>query len=127
MAEIDPTYRIKKTEDNIEYEHYTLFGDHDYLDDNNNPRSKKDSDKVIAQRAGYPDGRIKHFLKIGPHGKLYNPIGLYSEGNANKFVAKFGKKTWEYKQVSQRVFELYTNFLRTKNIAWLNNAEREME
>lgn len=127
MAEINPTYYIKDVNNNIEYDYYTLFGDHDYIDDNHNPRSNQDSDKVIAQKAVYPDNKVKYFLKIGPHGKLYNPIGLYSEGTANKFVAKFGKKTWEYKQVSLRVFELYVNFLKTKNIAWLNNAEREME
>tara|TARA_R110002074_G_scaffold395973_3_gene584816 strand:- start:420 stop:797 length:378 start_codon:yes stop_codon:yes gene_type:complete len=108
------------------YEYYTLFGQHDYLDSNHFPRIEEATGDVLAKSVTLGDN-TKYFLKLGSHGKIYNPIGMYSEGTSNKFLSKIGKKAWEFKSVSPRVFELYTNFLKTKNIAWLRNAEREME
>jgi len=43
-----------------------------------------------------------------------------------QFLAKTGKKAWDFKQVNAKVFEMYLTFLRTKNRAWLTNAEREL-
>lgn len=128
MAQINNTfYTIKdKEEQDRDIEHYTILGDHEYLDDNHNPRLSKENEITFAQKITYPSGNVKYFIKIGPYGKIYNPIGMYSEGTASKFLSKFGKKAWDFKSVNQKIFELYINFLRTKNIAWLNNAEREM-
>ena len=53
-------------------------------------------------------------------------MGMFAEGKANKFVAKLGKKEFEFKEVNYKIFEMYIKFLSTKNIAWLNNAEREL-
>lgn len=123
------TYNIKQPEqDNKTYGFYTVLGSHDYLDEAKNPRlSSSTSGDVLAKFTDYSNGRIKYFIKLGMHGKIYDPIGMYSEGTSNKFISKIGKKAWEFKEVSPKVFELYVNFLRTKNIAWLRNAEREME
>jgi hypothetical protein len=123
------TYNIKQQEqDNKTYGFYTVLGSHDYLDEEKNPRlSSSTSGDVLAKFTDYSNGRIKYFIKLGMHGKIYDPIGMYSEGTSNKFISKIGKKAWEFKEVSPKVFELYVNFLRTKNIAWLRNAEREME
>ena len=41
-------------------------------------------------------------------------------------MSKIGKNEYNFSKVNQRVFDMYLNFLRTKNIAWLNNAEREL-
>lgn len=106
-------------------QYYTIFGQHDYLDNNQNPRTSE-SGNVLAKSVKY-EHRTKHFLKVGDHGKLYNPIGLYSEGTSDKFMSKIGRKAWEFKEVSPMVFDLYVKFLKTKNTAWLRNAEREME
>jgi hypothetical protein len=51
---------------------------------------------------------------------------MYSEGNESRFLAKIGKNEWSFKSVNKDIFDKYVNFLRTKNIAWLNNAERDM-
>ena len=52
---------------------------------------------------------------------------MYSEGRLKKYMAKFGKKEWTLKKVNPKVFQFYVSFLKTKNLAWFNNAEREME
>jgi len=104
--------------------YYTMIGDHDYLDEAKNPLANNDNDKVVAKRL--VGTKTRYFVKSGPHGKLFNPIGLYSEGRGNRFMAKSGKNLWAFKEVNNKVFDLYVSFLKTKNTAWLTNAEREM-
>lgn len=118
-TEITPT----KQSDNI---YYTIFGSHDFIDDEGNPRLCSDQDQVFAKEIISNKSSSKYFIKTGLYGKVYNPIGMYSEGKHNKFLTKVGKKEYDYKQVNKKVFDLYINFLRTKNLAWLNNAEREL-
>jgi hypothetical protein len=111
--------------ENKQYEFYTIVGQHDFLDKEENPRVNNDGNNVYAKKS-MSSSKTRYWIKVGTYGKIFNPIGLYSEGTANKFVAKIGKKIWEFKEVNQKVFDMYVNFLRTKNIAWINNAEREM-
>ena len=106
-------------------EYFTIIGQHKFLDSNHNPRLDKESDKVFAKKISSSD-KIKFYIKVGTYGKIFNPIGLYSEGTENKFLSKIGKRAWEFKEVNHKIFDMYINFLRTKNIAWINNAEREM-
>lgn len=109
---------------NTEY-YYCIFGEHDFIDEDNNPRMNKESSKTLAK---YIHGEIgnRYFIKVGTHGRIYNPMGMYSEGNESKFLAKIGKSEWVFKSVNKDIFDKYVHFLRTKNIAWLNNAERDM-
>jgi len=107
------------------YQFYTILGEHDFIDSSNKPQAKKESSKVVAKSV-YKNGNNKFYIKIGTYGRIFNPIGLFSEGKNEKFIAKIGRKEFEFKEVNQKVFDLYLNFLSTKNIAWLNNAEREM-
>jgi hypothetical protein len=104
---------------------YTLLGHQDFIDDNHKPRLKQDS-KFTYAKCSTKNDITKYYIKVGTYGKIFNPIGLFSEGKSNKFVAKIGKKEFEFKEVNQKIFDMYTTFLATKNIAWLNNAEREM-
>jgi hypothetical protein len=108
------------------YEYFTILGDHDYLDDNNRPRVDTENNKVVAKTSTTDNKPTRYYIKVGTYGKIFNPIGLFSEGQNTKFLSKIGRKQFEFKEVNQRVFEFYTNFLSTKNIAWLNNAEREL-
>jgi hypothetical protein len=107
------------------YQFYTMLGEHDFIDASNKPQAKKESSKVVAKCTS-KNGNNKFYIKIGTYGRIFNPIGLFSEGKNEKFIAKIGRKEFEFKEVNQKVFDLYLNFLSTKNIAWLNNAEREM-
>lgn len=109
----------------ISYDLFTFFGDHDYLDDNEYPRTHEDTNKVLAKiRTGVSN--TKYFVKVGSHGQIFNPIGIYSEGKQNKFLSKIGKLEFAFREVNKKVFDMYINFLKTKNSAWLNNAQREM-
>jgi uncharacterized protein YigE (DUF2233 family) len=72
------------------------------------------------------ENKNQYYIKIGIYGKIYNPIGLYSEGKAKKFLSKIGKNEYNFDRVNEKVFNMYLNFLKTKNLAWLNNAEREL-
>ena len=104
---------------------YCFLGEHEFLDTENNPRTSKESPKVLAKIVGTPASN-RYFIKVGTYGRIYNPIGMYSEGKAGKFLAKIGKNEWNFREVNKGIFDQYVNFLRTKNIAWLNNAEREL-
>ena len=103
---------------------YTIFGKHDWLDDEGFPRINEETPDAYAKSIS-GNSETKFFVKRGRYGKLYNPIGLYSEGTANKQLRHAGKPEWEFKKETEKVFNFYINFLKTKNSAWLNNAERE--
>lgn len=129
MAELksNNTFFQENTQEPVKsYEYFTILGDHDFVDDNNRPRANEENIKVAAKTSTTDNHPTRYYIKTGTYGKIYNPIGLYSEGKNTKFLSKIGRKQFEYKEVNQKVFDLYTNFLKTKNIAWLNNAEREM-
>jgi hypothetical protein len=112
---------------NTEPLYFTLYGQHDFIDDDGNPRANIDNKSILAKTSiSENNNQSYYFLKVGAHGRIFNPMGLYSEGKQLKFMSKIGKNEFEFKKVNKKVFDLYLNFLRTKNIAWLNNAEREM-
>ena len=106
---------------------FTVFGQHDTLCDTNGNEVEngfpvtEDDNKCMA--------RIEHqnppqyFIKVNSQGKPFNPVGP-EEGQLNKDL-KY-KKQWEFKGVNKKVFNFYLNFLKTKNMSWLNNAGREL-
>lgn len=113
------------TETESHDEFYTILGDHDFLDSLNRPRTNTDNKNTLAKRIKR-NNSVKFYIKTGAYGRIYNPMGMFSEGKNDKFIAKIGKKEYDFQQVSQKIFDMYISFLSTKNIAWLNNAEREM-
>lgn len=108
------------------YHYYTIVGKQESFDDENNPILNGDTPEVLAKKT-VSDTKTRYFIKIGPYGKIFNPIGLFSEGRSNRFLRQSGKPEWQFKEVNSRVFDLYLSFLRTKNIAHINLAEREMQ
>ena len=128
MAELKPNLFFQQNTNTPQktYEYYTPLGDHDYLDDNNKPRANQENNKVVAKAITTDNKPTRYYVKVGAYGKIYNPIGLFSEGKNTKFLSKIGKNEFEFKEVNLKVFDLYTNFLATRNTAWLNNAEREL-
>lgn len=113
-----------QTEDPNKY--YTAFGEQEWLDEDGNSRVNSNSDKIYAQSKPNEHGTVHYFVKANKYGKLYNPTGMYTEGQHKRFNKVLGAQEFQFKKVNLRVFELYTSFLKTKNTAWLNNAEREM-
>ena len=115
----------KTTKDNQQNEYYTLYGKHNQLDEYGQPVCDSTSPDLLAKTTLAGDKKT-YWVKVGDHGRVYNPIGMYSEGKHNKFASRSGKNEFEFRKVNKKVFDFYVNFLRTKNLAWLHNAEREM-
>ena len=106
---------------------FTIKGNQTFLDDNDYHRLNDDQENsynAFAKKVTRGQ-RTKYYVKRGRHGRLFNPIGLYSEGTAKKQLRHAGKPEWEYKETTAQVFNKYIKFLKTRNVAWLNNAERE--
>lgn len=115
-------------------EYFTILGSQEYLDDDKNPRIKEDNNKVLAKRIHYLNSdkqivksKTRHLIKVGAHGRIYNPIGLYTEGRSNMINKKIGREEFRMKEVNETTFNLYLSFLRTKNPGHLTIAERGMQ
>lgn len=107
---------------------YTLMDNHDFTDDNLNPRSNKDDDRVLAKKYFREDGTVKFMIKRDGSGKLFNPISIYGDNQSR--AANFLDKTckdFKFRTVNMKIFDYYVNFLRTKNLSWFYNAEREAD
>lgn len=81
------------------------------------------SDAAYAKRVVVNEKEI-HYIKQDRYGNLFNPQGMYSERNQSQST-RFSK-TWDFRVVTPKAFDLYLKFLETKNEAWLSNAEREL-
>lgn len=116
----------KNNSEQKDYYYYTIVGKHEDFDENENPILHSETGETLAKKT-ISSTKTRYFIKIGPYGKIFNPIGIFSEGRSNKFLKRSGKPEWQFKEVNSRVFELYLSFLRTKNIAYINLAERELQ
>lgn len=110
---------------------YTIYGQHDYLDHDDNPTlfteregiTDEDRPTAFAKKVVSED-RERFFIKSNGV-QLYNPIGVADENRHNKFLQHAGKKEWKFVEVSPKSFRFYLAFLRTKNVAHHLNAQRE--
>lgn len=110
---------------------YTVSGQQDYLEKGKYPCVKTDSQTAQESPNAFAmkitiGQRTKYYAKRGKHGRLYNPIGMFSEGMVQKRLGHAGKLEWRFVEIGERAFQFYRDFLRTKNIAYLHNAEREL-
>lgn len=100
----------------------TIDGYHDaYCNDipvTNIPDSHKVYAKIIRS-----DNIDKYYIRLNTWDKLYNPISVYDREDK---TLNFGNSNNRFKEVSYNAFVLYGKFLKTKNIAWLNKAQREV-
>jgi hypothetical protein len=103
---------------------YTILGQQEFIDDDKLPRTNSEN-KALA-KLSVVNGETKYFAKVNTYGKLFNPMGMFSEGKSQKFLSRIGRNEYNFKRVTLRTFELYTSFLKSRNIAWINQAEREM-
>ena len=104
---------------------YTVTGKQDFFDKEEFPRLENEESVDAYAKSIALKNRTKYFVKRGRYGRLYNPFGMYSEGTASKQLKHAGRPEWNFRESSKKVFFFYLNFLKTKNTAWLNNAERE--
>jgi|APCry1669189000_1035189.scaffolds.fasta_scaffold93619_2 hypothetical protein len=125
----DFIFRSKKNNNNSNFtnEFYTIKGMEDTIDPNNNCRLNHEiPNKVFAKKLYREDNTHRLYIRVGSNGKLYNPTSIYGEEKINTFLDRVCKDGIKFKEVNQKIFDFYLNFLNTKNIAWLNNAEREI-
>lgn len=108
-------------------EYYTLSGDQDFFDDNQMPRLKVDSDKVYAKKNIRDNGTIRYSIRLSLSNKLYDPTSQYGLDKTKSFLDSAVRSENRFENVSPKVFDMYLIFLKTKNVSWLHNAQRENE
>lgn len=124
----DFTFEHKQKISNEENEFYTLAGLEDFVDTSNNPRITDENDtKVLAKKIIREDSSVRFSVKLASNGKMYNPVSIYGQEKTSNFLDRICRNTNKFRDVNAKAFDLYVKFLKTKNTAWLNNAEREME
>lgn len=112
---------------------YTIKGQHDYMFEDQFPSLKLTQKEAEASSKAFAihyttSLGTSYLVRSGRHGTLFNPDGLFSNGSgaALKKLSHTGQLEWSFKRVPERVFVLYREFLRTKNVAYLHQAEREL-
>lgn len=125
MSDLFVINETKPSEDKAE-EFYTVIGKQEYMQDKH-PMVRSENQAFAKKITNTTNNTARYFIKVGTYGRPYNPIGLYSEGQNNKFLTKAGKPLYTFKEVNEKTFNFYINFLSTKNTAWLSNTERELE
>lgn len=115
-----------KTSSNQADCYFTQIGQHDFIDEQNNPRANSETDnKVLAKIKFKDNGKPKYLIRIDHNKRLFNPTNESAQKSKNKSIDLFLPNFDAFKEVSQKVFDFYTTFLRTSNTSWINHAERE--
>lgn len=106
---------------------YCLVGKEDFLDSDQLPRLNQENDKrLAAKKIIREDGTIKYLIRTGDDRKLYNPASIYDTVENKKFLETIARNQNNFKEVNMMTFNLYLRFLKTKNTAYLTQAEREI-
>jgi len=108
-------------------EYYTIIGDQDYIDEDNNPRLEKDTEKTLAKKIIGENNKAKFLIKMNSDGKFHNPTNIHSKQKLTSGFLDKKCKSPKFKNVTFSVFNMYMKFLKTKNLSWLYNADREAE
>ena len=121
-----PSSRFSKQEEkDTTTEYYTIVGSEEFVDDQGYPKIANESKNTFAKKTTRKNGSMKYSIRLNNSGKLSNPTSVYGQEKDQTFLDKVCRSNDRFKEVNQKVFDLYMNFLKTKNIAYLNNAERE--
>lgn len=113
-------------EDLLKTEYYTLVGQEEATI-NELPARINDDNQVYAKKIQKKDGSYKLMVKTSSNGKLYNPVAIVGQEKENGFLDRVCKSNEKFRTVNQKVFDLYLQFLNSKNLAFFYNAEREAE
>lgn len=117
----------KKAANEESVEFYTLKGNESFIDEENRARASEENNTVLAKKITRKNGSIKYVIRLGNNGKFYNPISIYGQEKTHTFLNRICRSNDRFKEVGQKVFGMYLEFLNTKNVSWLINAEREHE
>lgn len=93
---------------------------------------EEDNDNVYAKKEWNGKAYIYYIRRAVsgpdvPH--LLNPWGMYFENGVNnrRFESHLGKRQYEYRKVPENVFNLYLDFLASRNQRFLREAERSLD
>ena len=107
---------------------YSFGEERDYDDSDGYPRAEilagEDifkTDRVYALKI-INETSTRYYIKCGMHGRPYNPIGMYKDSRK----VRRGGSIVQLKKTTEKKFNFYVEFLKTRNLAWLHNAEREV-
>ncbi len=117
----------KKTHTEETVEFYTLRDHESFIDESNRARVAEENSSVLAKKTTRKNGTIKYTIRLGNNGKFYNPLSIYGQEKTHTFLNRICRSNDRFKEVGQKVFNMYLEFLNTKNVSWLINAEREHE
>lgn len=117
----------KKTNKEEVVEYYTVRGNESFIDEANKPRVNTENNSVLAKKTIRKNGTTKYSIRLGNNGKFYNPVSIYGQEKTHTFLNRICRSNDRFKEVSPKVFDMYIEFLNTKNVSWLINAEREHE
>lgn len=108
---------------------FTLIGMEDFVDESSLARIKDElsQDKIFAKKIIRKNGSNKYMIRLANNAKLYNPLSIYNKEKINVFLDNVCRSDKKFKEVNEKTFNWYIKFLNSKNISWLNNAERESE
>jgi len=82
-------------------------------------------DEILAKKILRSNNTYKYMIKKDTNGKLFNPISIYGQEQDKTFLDRVCRSNSKFIEVNQKTFDYYVQFLSTKNLAYLNNAERE--
>jgi hypothetical protein len=116
------------------------MGSHDFLDNDGFPRLSEDNHSNAVAKIIFSK-KSKHFenlqkiyprfyIKLDPNSKIFNPKKILSsieEKDSLSFINSICKTNWEFKEVTSQIFQKYITFLKTKNISWLKDAQRDLK
>jgi hypothetical protein len=105
----------------------TMIGMEDVVVDGLYLINSTDSKNIFAKKITRKNGTTKFTIRTSQDGKLYNPISIYGKEEQKTFLDRVCRSNNKFVEVNLKTFNLYTQFLKTKNLAYLNNAERERE
>lgn len=115
----------KTKESSLKSKFFSTIKDYDFIDENNNPCLINENDSRIMAKAKLKNNNsYKYMIRLDSLKKIYDPTIDMSETKDKNLFNVDGAEI-EFKEVSKTTFDLYLSFLRTMNVAWIRNAERE--
>lgn len=117
----------RPVEDDTEYlVFYTMVGTNESRKSTEgNYLLQEENDKTYAKKL-IRGSKEFYFVKINRVGHCFDPLGMYEIGSSSATKARTQDKNFQFKQVNEKVFHFYLEFLKSKNNAYLLNAQRSM-
>lgn len=85
----------------------------------------KPSKNIVSSRKNY-----SYYIKASPNKILYDARKLHITEKSpqnHSYINAICKSNQTFLQVSEDIFNKYINFLKTGNVQWLNQAQREVK